>query len=92
MCIALFAPVVLDRDSFPLSTYPMYAYARSTRSTIVTAHGVDAEGRIVGLTPELIGDSDDPLLVVGELRAALSLGRGDVRCAEIAEAWRADRR
>ena len=83
--VALLGPVVLDRDSFPLSTYPMYSRARSGESTLVTAVGVTSDGSIRELTPTLIGDSDDPLVVVGRLRAALSADRGDVRCAEIAE-------
>ena len=29
-------PVVLDRDSFPLSTYPMYSRARTAEVTIPT--------------------------------------------------------
>lgn len=82
---ALIAPVALDRDGFPLSTYPMYSRTRSSESTIVTAQGVDAEGAIVALTPTLIGDSDDPLIVVGELRAALAAGQGEGRCAAVAE-------
>lgn len=81
---ALAAPVVLDRDSFPLSTYPMYSRARSGESTLITARGLTADGESRELTPTLIGDSDDPLVVVGRLRAALSTGRGDIRCAEIA--------
>lgn len=83
--VALAAPVVADRDSFPLSTYPMYSRARSGESTIVTARGLESDGSSRELTPTLIGDSDDPLIVVGRLRAALSAGRGGVRCAEIAE-------
>jgi hypothetical protein len=82
---ALLAPVLLDRDSFPLSTYPMYSSVRSGESTLLTARGVASDGSSRELTPTLIGDSDDPLVVVGRLRAALSVGRGDVRCAEIAE-------
>jgi len=81
---ALIAPVALDLDSFPLSTYPMYSRARSSESTLITARGITNDGATRQLTPTLIGDSDDPLVVVGRLRAALSAGRGDVRCAEIA--------
>lgn len=82
---ALVAPVIVDRDSFPLSTYPMYSRSRGDESTIVTAQGVLSDGTLLTLTPWLIGASDDPLVVVGRLRAASSAGRGDVRCAEIAE-------
>lgn len=82
---ALLAPVAIDRDSFPLSTYPMYASTRAGESTIVTAQGITGSGSRRTLTPTVIGNSDDPLIVVGELRAALRGGRGDDRCAEIAE-------
>ena len=82
---ALVAPVAYDRDSFPLSTYPMYSGARGSESTLVTARGLAADGATHELTPTLIGDSDDPLVVVGRLRAALAADRGDVRCGEIAE-------
>ncbi|MFK7919435.1 MAG: hypothetical protein AB8G14_15270 [Ilumatobacter sp.] len=82
---ALVAPVAIDRDSFPLSTYPMYSRARSGESTIVTAQGVEPDGTRRTLTPTLIGGSNDPLIVVGELRTALAAGRSDGRCVEIAE-------
>jgi hypothetical protein len=83
--LALVAPVLLDRDSFPLSTYPMYSGARGTHSTLVTAYGIDKDGERRGLTPTLIGASDDPLVVAGRLRAALASDRVDVRCSEIAQ-------
>ncbi|MGA9278925.1 hypothetical protein [Ilumatobacter sp.] len=81
---ALFAPVVLDRDSFPLSTYPMYARTRTSEVTFVTAQGIDAEGGVVHLSLETIGASDDPLIVAGELRAAVRLDRAESRCRSIA--------
>ena len=30
-------PVVLDRDSYPMSTYPMFSYRRTTTETVDTA-------------------------------------------------------
>lgn len=80
----LFVPVLTDRDSFPLSVYPMYASARSDESNIVLAVGVDAQGERRELSLALIGDSDDPLVVAGELRTAIAVGRADDRCVEIA--------
>lgn len=81
---ALVAPVVLDRDGFPLSTYPMYSRARSTTVSLVTARLVDDDGSATPLSLSVIGDSDDPLIVAGELRAAIDSGRAGQRCAEIA--------
>jgi hypothetical protein len=81
---AMVAPVVLDRDSFPLSTYPMYSRARPSEVAIVTAVGIDADGGEHRLSLGVIGASDDPLVVAGELRAAIADGRAPQRCADIA--------
>ncbi|MFK8023162.1 MAG: hypothetical protein AB8G26_04275 [Ilumatobacter sp.] len=82
----LAAPVAFDTDgAFPLSTYPMYSSARGTETTFVTAQGITASEARVELTPHLIGGSSDPLIVVGELRAALRAERGDERCQEVAD-------
>ena len=80
----LLAPVLLDRDGFPLSTYPMYSRARPDQVDLVTAQGVDADGTVLTLSLAAIGSSDDPLIVAGELRAAIRDGRADERCREIA--------
>jgi hypothetical protein len=87
---ALLAPVLLDHDGFPLSTYPMYSRARGDAVTFATAQAVDEDGRSSTLTLGVIGDSDDPLIVAGELRDAIRDGRAPQRCEEIAEraaAW-----
>ncbi len=82
---ALVAPVVLDRDGFPLSTYPMYSSARGEEVTLATAQAVDSEGAPSTLTLAVIGESDDPLVVAGELRDAIRDGRASQRCIAIAE-------
>ena len=87
---ALVVPVVLDRDGFPLSTYPMYSRARGDAVTFATAQAVDANGTRSALTLGVVGDSDDPLIVAGELRDAIRDGRASERCEEIAsraETW-----
>ena len=81
---ALVAPVVLDRDGFPLSTYPMYSRTRGDAVTFATAQAVDGDGTSTTLTLGVIGDSDDPLIVAGELRDAIRDGRAQQRCVEIA--------
>lgn len=82
---ALMAPVVLDRDGYPLSTYPMYSRSRAKAVTFATAQAVDANGVTSTLTLGVIGDSDDPLIVAGELRDAIRDGRAGERCEEISE-------
>jgi len=87
---ALVAPVALDRDGFPLSTYPMYSRTRGDAVTFATAQSVDADGVARPLSLSVVGSSDDPLVVAGELRNAIRDGRADERCDEIAEraaAW-----
>jgi hypothetical protein len=81
---ALVAPVALNRDGFPLSTYPMYSRSRGEAVTFATAQGVDGSGATTTLTLEVIGASDDPLIVAGELRDAIRNGRAQQRCEEIA--------
>lgn len=81
---ALFFPVVADRDDYPLSTYPMYARVRGSTVSLATAQGVDAAGGPITLSLGLIGESDDPLVVAGELRDAIADGRAEQRCREIA--------
>jgi len=88
---AVVAPVALDADGFPLSTYPMYSRLRSTEVEFVTAQAVDPHGARSRLSLGVIGASDDPLIVAGELRATIRAGRADDRCAAIAERWRAAR-
>ena len=78
------APVLLDRDSHPLSTYPMYSSARGREVTIPSALGLTGEGAEQRLSLHEIGASSDPLIVAGELRAAIADGRAPQRCAEIA--------
>lgn len=80
---AMFVPVLSDRDSLPLSTYPMYSSARSGESTLVTAQLVVGDERRP-LSMAIIGNSDDPLIVTGELRASIRNGDADRRCREIA--------
>ncbi len=82
---ALVAPVAFDRDGFPLSTYPMYSRVRAQEVDFVTAQAVAADGEVITLTLGVIGDSDDPLIVAGELRDAIRDGRAGERCIDIAE-------
>ena len=82
--LALLSPVALQRDDHPLSTYPMYARTRSNVVTFATAQLVGDAGRRSSLSLATIGASDDPLIVAGELRVAISNGSADRRCQEIA--------
>jgi hypothetical protein len=82
--VVLLLPVAVDRDSFPLSTYPMYSRARAAEVTIPSAIGIDGDGGEHRLTLQVIGASDDPLIVAGELRTAIAQDRSADRCRAIA--------
>jgi len=81
---ALVAPVLVDADGYPLSTYPMYSRARGEAVTFATAQAIGTDGSASSLSLRVVGDSDDPLIVAGELREAIRTGRADERCVEIA--------
>lgn len=87
---ALVAPVLIDADGFPLSTYPMYSRARGEQVTFATAQAVNDAGLTTTLSLDVIGASDDPLIVAGELRDAIRRDDAADRCTEIADraaAW-----
>jgi hypothetical protein len=68
----------------------MYARARGVEVTFATARATTDDGEMSTLSLEVIGDSDDPLIVAGELRDAIRDGRAAQRCDEIARrasAW-----
>lgn len=81
---AVALPAVRDRDSFPLSTYPVYASARGRVATINTAVGYDAAGTMHRLSLSAIADTDDPLIAESAVARAVATGRADELCKEIA--------
>jgi hypothetical protein len=84
--VAVVAPAVIGRDSFPLSDYPMFADERGRESAIATAVGVDPGGRRQRLSPELIGGTDEPILASATAeRAAASESGASALCAAIAD-------
>ena len=80
----LVSPALRDHDSFPLSTYPVYASARSREATFVTAQGQRADGSARRLSIDVIARTDDPLIAASRVADAVASGRADELCAEIA--------
>lgn len=89
---AVLSPALTGRDSFPLSTFPMYAHDRDDTASFRTAVGVTSSGTTEWLSLELIADTDDPLVAQGALRDAVQRGDGDELCREIADRVAADDR
>jgi len=76
-------PVVLDRDSYPVSTYPMFSYRRTTTETVDTAILV-VDGDVRRLSPTTIADTDEVILAAATVSNAIASGTAAVLCAEIA--------
>jgi len=89
MTLAVLAPCLsrapFADDSFPLSTYPMFARVLEKR-VIVFADGVTAEADSKRLPPELVAN-DEPMQAQRTLRLAATSGRKALRtlCGRIAE-------
>ncbi len=85
------SPALRQRDSYPLSTYPVYAEARAATAELPTAVGVTAAGDRVRLSPIVIGASDDPLIVAARVADAIAGSRADRLCLAIVERAIAER-
>jgi hypothetical protein len=81
---AVVSPAVIGRDSFPLSTYPMYADRGSRLDTLATAVGVDAAGGVHRLSLATIAATNDPLIAESSLYEAIRTGRAGAVCVQIA--------
>jgi hypothetical protein len=81
---AVVSPAVRDRDSMPLSTYPMYATARPDVVVLATAVGIDDRGAARRLSLDTIARSDDPLITESRVDEAIRSGGAGALCREIA--------
>jgi hypothetical protein len=88
--VAVVAPSLRNVDSFPLSTYPVYATVRSRTATIVTAFGQRRDGTERRLSMSVIADTDEALIAASRLRDAVAAGTADQLCGEIAARARDD--
>jgi len=82
--VALVAlPAVTGRDSFPLSSYPMYAEARPAMATFNTAVIIGPDGNWHRLSLDWIANTDDPLVAQSLLSTELHRDGGETLCTEI---------
>jgi hypothetical protein len=77
-------PLALDRDSFPLSTYPMFSTRRGTDEVVDTAVVVEADGTVRRLDPQRIAGTEEIILATATVGQAISSGTTETLCAEIA--------
>src|SRR5689334_23283328 len=71
-------------DSYPLSTYPMFAVDRGRTSVLDTAVATDRDGRELTLRPELIGGTHEPVHAAATVNEAVVGGHADRLCSEVA--------
>ena len=81
---AVVSPALRNRDSVPLSTYPMYASARGEVTVLSTAVGTDHRGAIRRLSMDHIARSRDPLVTEALVDTAIRNADADELCREIA--------
>jgi hypothetical protein len=79
-------------DSYPLSTYPMFARPKA-KTNIPFAEGIDDVGHAIRLGPEVIAN-DEAMQAVHTLRRAINGGpeRLEQLCLRVAERTAADKR
>jgi hypothetical protein len=86
--LAMVGPPLRDppRDSYPLSTYPMFSSDRGRMSSVATVVGIDDEGVVHRLDPHLISGSDEVMLSVQTASGAARAGaeRSRQLCEEVA--------
>ena len=82
--VVLVSPALREHDSFPLSTYPVYASARPREATFVTARGQGADGSTRRLSIDVIARTDDPLIAASRVADAVAAGQADELCSAIA--------
>lgn len=86
MVIATLAPLLRSppRDSYPLSTYPMFSTHRGRDSAVATAVGLDGN-EVRRLSPSLIGGTDEVMLAVQTVAGAVRVDGAETLCVTIAE-------
>ncbi|MEP6661176.1 MAG: hypothetical protein ABJD24_14770 [Acidimicrobiales bacterium] len=81
---AVMSPAVTNHDSFPLSTYPMYAFRRGRLDTFQVVLGVDATGADHPLSLRVVANTDDPLIGESLVAQSIRAGRADRLCEQVA--------
>jgi hypothetical protein len=71
-------------DGFPLSSYPMFGYARPPTSKVETVLGVDTDGARRPLSPGLIAGVSQPKLALARVREAIERRHTAALCRDVA--------
>ena len=71
-------------DSFPLSTYPMFAGDRDRVAPVAAVVAVEGD-EVSRLSSELIGGTDEPMLAAETVVHTIRDGHASALCAEVAD-------
>jgi hypothetical protein len=82
--VATALPGITDRDSFPLSSYPMFSENRGRVADIDTAVGRDDADEVVRLSPQVIAGGAEVILAAETVSKSIRRGDTDDLCHEIA--------
>jgi hypothetical protein len=77
-------PFVLDHDSFPLSTFPMFAADIDRTQSVDTAVALAADGTVIRLTPAEIGGTTVVNQAASVVTTAIVGGQAEELCTAIA--------
>ncbi|MEZ5234035.1 MAG: hypothetical protein AB7W59_03405 [Acidimicrobiia bacterium] len=72
-----------SQDSFPLSTYPMFARGRPAETSLATALGFDRAGGLLPLGTRVIGGTHEPVHAAVVVQRAIEGGTADQLCAQV---------
>ncbi len=72
-----------SQDSFPLSTYPMFARARPAEASLDTALGFDAAGALQPLGTRVIGGTHEPVHAAVVVQRAIDGDRAHLLCRQV---------
>ena len=78
------SPAVSGHDSFPVSTYPMYAFRRARTDRFQAVLGEASTGALRPLSLRVVADTDDPLIAEALVAQAIRSGTVGRLCEQIA--------
>ena len=92
--LVVLSPLARDpqSDTYPLSTYPMFASDRGEVHRIATVVEVRDDGTTARLSPELIAGTDEVILTAVTVSRAVRDGDAGELCQEVAARLGAGRR
>jgi hypothetical protein len=84
--VVVLSPLVWDedRDSYPISTYPMFARDRGRVRSYATVVGVRAGGEIERLSPEAIAGTREPVQAAETVIREVRRGHAAALCDDVA--------